>query len=158
MAGDLRDRNPADYDLLSSCPQTYHRLVPEKGINYRTRARALTLDENGDLVGFHFHPRALAPGDVPGALARDLHSANHELSELILKQENQLCFKLGAGDAAFFDNHRVMHSRKAFSDPERHLQICNVSRDGFHQLVRQTAGELGFNSEAQQYLPAGVSG
>ena len=154
----LREQNSAAYKLLASCPQAYHRVVPDKGLNHRTRARALTIDENQNLVGFRFHPRALAPTDVPGDLARQLHAANYALSELILADENQLCFKLDAGDAVFFDNHRIMHSRKAFDDPERHLQICNVSREDFHQKVRITALELGFNAEAKQYLPAGVSG
>ena len=154
----LREQNSEAYRILASCPQTYHRVVLDKGLNYRTRARALTVDENENLVGFRFHPRALAPTDVPGDQARQLHAANFALSELVLADENQLCFKLDAGDAVFFDNHRIMHSRKAFNGSERHLQICNVSREIFHQKVRMTALELGFITESRQYLPAGVSG
>jgi alpha-ketoglutarate-dependent taurine dioxygenase len=154
----LRKSKPQAFDILSRCPQTYHRIVPEKNLNYLTRARAITVDEKENLVGFRFHPRAMAPSDVSRDLARDLHAANHALSELMLNPDNQLCFELEAGDAVFFDNHRVMHSRKRFSDPNRHLQICNVSREAFHQKVRLTAMELGYRSEALQYLPAGVSG
>ncbi|MFT5503722.1 MAG: gamma-butyrobetaine dioxygenase [Gammaproteobacteria bacterium] len=154
----LRQRNSTAYRLLASCPQTYHRVIPDKGLNHRTMARALTIDENENLVGFRFHPRALAPTDVGGDLAKQLHSANFALNELVLKEENQFSFKISNGDAVFFDNHRVMHSRKAFDDPERHLQIFNLSREVFHQKVRMTAHELGFKTESQQYLPAGVSG
>ncbi|MFT7674116.1 MAG: hypothetical protein ACI845_002532, partial [Gammaproteobacteria bacterium] len=56
----LRQRNSTAYRLLASCPQTYHRVIPDKGLNHRTMARALTIDENENLVGFRFHPRALA--------------------------------------------------------------------------------------------------
>ena len=100
----------------------------------------------------------MAPIDVPGALARRLHGANHALSALMLDESNQLSFQLAAGDAVFFDNHRVMHSRTGFDDPERHLRICNVSREQFHQALRLLAHRLGFHDEAGQNLPAGVSG
>lgn len=158
IANLLKQQNPQAYQVLCTCQQTYHRIVPGEGMDFRTRARALNIDERGNLVGFRFHPRSMAPNDAPGELAKQLHSANFELSRLMLQQSNQLCFQLQAGDAVFFDNHRVMHSRKGFSDLNRHLQICNVSRDRFHQQVRMTAMQLGLIEEAHQYLPAGVSG
>ena len=154
----LQAEDPRAYEILATCPQAYHRVVPQAGLDYRTRARALSVDENGDLVGFRFHARAMAPSDVDGERAHRLHAANHRLSQLMMQPDNQLCFKLDAGDAVFFDNHRVMHSRRAFNDPERHLQICNVAREQFHQRVRLTAAERGHRDEAGQYLPAGVSG
>ena len=158
IAERLRVQNPQAFDVLCSTPQPNYRIVPDEGMDFRTRNRALNIDEKGRLVGFRFHPRSMAPIDVPGELARQLHNANFALSELMLREENQLSFQLGAGDAVFFDNHRVMHSRKGFTDRQRHLQICNVSRDRFHQKLRLTARELGYLDEARQILPAGVSG
>jgi len=158
IATRLKEHNPQAFKLLSTCPQTYHRIVPGEGMHFRTRARALNVDERGNLIGFRFHPRSMAPNDVPGDLAKRLHIANFELCELMLQEQNQLCFQLEAGDAVFFDNHRVMHSRKGFTDLNRHLQICNLSRDRFHQQVRLLAKQQGFQEEAHQYLPAGVSG
>ena len=64
----------------------------------------------------------------------------------------------GDGDTVFFDNRRVMHARRAFADPARHLRICNLSRDDFHQRPRLAAARLGFDAGARQVLPAGVSG
>lgn len=158
VATRLKQEHPEAFKLLSACPQTYHRIVPDAGMDFRTRARALNLDESGNLIGFRFHPRSMAPIDIPGELAGQLHAANSKLSNLMMLQQNQFCFQLDAGDAVFFDNHRVMHSRKGFKDLNRHLQICNVSRDQFHQQVRITARQQGFIDEANQYLPAGVSG
>jgi alpha-ketoglutarate-dependent taurine dioxygenase len=158
LATQLAEKNPAAFDVLATCPQSYHRIVPGEGMDFRTRARALNINEQGQLVGFRFHPRSMAPIDTPTNITRELHSANHALSELMMRQSNQLCFRLAAGDAVFFDNHRVMHSRKSFSVMNRHLQICNLSRDQFHQKVRLSAKALGFSDEARQYLPAGVSG
>ena len=154
----LRDRDPAAFDILSRVPQPNHRVVPGENRDLRTRARVLSIDENGALTGLRFHTRALAPIDVGGELARDLHRANHGLCKRILDPANQLCYPLEAGEAMFFDNHRVLHSRRAFTDLQRHLQICNVSREQFHQSLRLLARDLGFRDEARQFLPAGVCG
>ena len=158
IATRLREQDPDAFDVLCRVPQANHRIVPGEGLDHRTRNRALNIDENGNLVGFRFHPRSMAPIDVAGDLARQLHSANHQLSKLMFDESNQLCFQLEAGDAVFFDNHRVMHSRKAFTDPERHLQICNVSREEFHQKLRLALREQGCHDELRQKWPAGVSG
>ena len=44
-----------------------------------------------------------------------------------------------------------------FTDPERFLQICNVSREGFHQNLRLLARELGFAGEAEMILCSGAA-
>ena len=61
-----------------------------------------------------------------------------------------------AGDSVMFDNHRVLHARTEFSDGERHLQICNVGRETFHERLRLLAASLGFEDEADMVLAAGV--
>ncbi len=76
----------------------------------------------------------------------------------MLEPRLQARLKLGAGEAVVFDNHRVLHSRTGFSDSRRHLQICNVSRETFHQKLRFTANTQGFPDEANQVLPAGACG
>ena len=158
LATRLREQDPDAFDLLSRVPQAYHRIVPGEGLDHRTRNRAFNVDENGNLVGFRFHPRSMAPIDVAGDLARRLHQANAALCRLMLDKRNQLDFQLEAGDAVFFDNHRVMHARQGFADPDRHLQICNVTREGFHQKLRLTLREQGHLEELRQKWPAGVSG
>ena len=158
IAEQLRAKDPDAFDVLSRVPMANHRIVPDAGLEHRTRCRALNVDERGRLVGFRFHPRSMAPIDTPGDLAKQLHQANAELCRLMFDEGNQLEFQLEAGDAVFFDNHRVMHSRQGFSDLDRHLQICNVSRETFHQKLRLTLREQGQLDELRLRLPAGVSG
>ena len=158
VATRLREQDPDAFDVLCRVPQANHRIVPDEGLDHRTRNRALNIDERGNLVGFRFHPRSMAPMDVGSDLAKQLHNANSQLCQLMFDERNQLSFQLEAGDAVFFDNHRVMHARQAFTDPNRHLQICNVSREEFHQKLRLTLREQGFESELRQKWPAGVSG
>jgi gamma-butyrobetaine dioxygenase len=158
LANQMREHHPAEFETLTTHSYPFHRIVPDDGVYQRLRAKVITLDDDGDVAGFRYHTRTLAPLDVvPEKVAR-LHAATSKLSHLMLEPANQACFKLDAGEAVLFDNHRVMHARKAFNDPNRHLQICNISREAFHLKLRLTAYKTGHTAEADQILSAGVSG
>ncbi len=154
----LRQSEPDKFDLLAKQPQSYHRVVHGSHIDQRARAPVFTLDENGTIIGFRFHPRSAAPLDVPSDLFLSVYAANQRLCELMFDEKNQARFTLEAGDAVLFDNHRVMHARTGFSDKNRKLTICNVSREQFHEQFRLVAFKLGYVAESQQVLSTGVSG
>lgn len=154
----LRESEPRMFRLLTKQPQPYHRIVDENNLDQRARAPVFTLNEHGLIVGFRFHPRSRAPFDVPEDLFLEMYAANRKLCDMMFDKRYQAIFKLKSGDAVLFDNHRVMHSRAGFSDPDRKLRICNVSREQFHEQLRLTASRLGFIEESQQILSAGVIG
>ena len=154
----LRDADPEGFHVLATQPQTFHRIVHSAGIDQRTRAPVFVVDEYGTIVGYRFHTRTAAPLDVPTHLVEKLYAANHKLSTLMMDERNHAHFRLEAGDAVLFDNHRVMHAREGFGDPNRMLRICNVSREQFHEQLRLLAAQLGFNAQSNQILSAGVSG
>ena len=153
----LQREDPEAFELLARVRQPFHR-IHGGTIDQRTRAPVLVLDDAGELVGFRFHTRTAAPLDLPAELIERVYGANHRLSALMTAPENQVRFALAPGEAVLFDNHRVMHSRRPFDDPERFLRICNVSRDSFHQRLRLLAAKLGYPEEADQVLAAGVTG
>lgn len=154
----LRHSDPDQFELLVKQPQSYHRVVRDSNIDQRARAPVFTLDENETIVGFRFHPRSAAPMDTPRDLFLSVYAANRHLCELMFDERNQARFKLDAGDAVMFDNHRVMHARAAFDDENRKLRICSVSREQFHEQLRLLAYKLGFIDESQQILSVGVGG
>jgi DUF971 family protein len=158
LSNQMREHHPDHFETLTTIPQPYHRIVPDDGVYQRMCGQVIKVDNEGDVVGFRFHTRSAAPLDVPEGNVLQVHAANVELSRMMLQEESQACFKLESGDAVFFDNHRVMHARKAFDDPHRHMQIANVSRERFHLKLRVTAAELGHKDEANQILNAGVAG
>ncbi len=94
--------------------------------------------------------------DLPAEVVKPYYAAHRELCRLMVAEENQVSFQLQAGQSVLFDNHRVLHSRTEFSDPERFLQICNVDRESFHQRLRLLADKLGLVAEAGMVLAAGV--
>jgi len=153
----LRESDVKSFDCLVQQSQPNHRIDHASDIDQRTRAPVFTLDEYGEIMGFRFHPRSAAPFDVPADRFLDLYAANHALSKLMLNEQYQARFRLEAGDAVMFDNQRVMHARMGFSDTNRKLKICNVSRESFHEKLRLSAARLGFVEESEQILSAGVS-
>ena len=132
--------------------------VPEAGLHQQARARVLSRDESGEVTGFRFQTRAMTLFDLPADRIRPVHAANSALSALTLDERFVARFPLAAGEAVLFDNHRVMHGRYGFSDPKRHLQISNVSRERFHQRYGRTAQRLGLTHEANLRLSVGVAG
>ncbi|MEM7293635.1 MAG: TauD/TfdA family dioxygenase [Pseudomonadota bacterium] len=156
----LRSANPDSFRLLVEYPQSFNRVTHggDHPIHQCTRAPVYTVDENDNIVGFRFHTRSTGPLDVPADAFLGVYAANRTLSEMMLEAENQAVFRLEAGDAVMFDNQRVMHSRRGFSDHQRKLRICNVTGEQFHERLRMLAYRLGFAEESQQILAAGVCG
>ena len=152
----LRASDPQAFELLCRYGQSFNRVHPGS-LDQRTRQPMIVLDDRDAVVGIRFHTRAAGPLDLPADVVRPFYAAHRSFCELTFDPANQLQFQLQAGEAVLFDNHRVMHARAPFSDPERHLQICNVDREVFHERLRLLAAKLGHAEEADQVLAAGVS-
>jgi gamma-butyrobetaine dioxygenase len=126
-------------------------------MDQRNRQRMIERDDRGEVIGIRFHTRSAAPMDLPAEVVRPYYAAHREFCRLMMSAENQVSFRLQAGESVLFDNHRVLHSRTEFEDPQRFLQICNVDRESFHQRLRLQADKLGLAAEADMVLAAGVS-
>lgn len=155
VAERLRRSDQSMFDLLCRNSQVFNRIHPGE-LDQRSRSRMIERDDRGRVVGIRFHTRAAGPLDLPGDRVKPYYAAHRRFCELVSAPENQLRFRLEAGDSVMFDNHRVLHARTEFSDGERHLQICNVARETFHERLRLLAASLGFDDEADMVLSAGV--
>jgi len=71
-----------------------------------------------------------------------MYRANYELVSRLNEPKYQLRFRLEAGDAVVFDNHRVLHAREGFSG-RRHLRLFHVKREEFHNRLRLLSRKLG---------------
>ncbi|MYB34568.1 MAG: hypothetical protein F4X92_05505 [Gammaproteobacteria bacterium] len=72
-----------------------------------------------------------------------------------MTSENQIHIALQTGEAGILDNHRILHPRD-FIDPPHHIQLCNISRESFHERLRLLTIKLNLLSEARQYPRVGV--
>lgn len=155
IAHKLRAQNPESFQLLAQWNHHYVRFHPGK-LNQHAYAPIIALDDDGEVSGIRLHTRASAPLDLPEDIMEDYLIAYHRLCALMMAPENQLHLKLDAGDAIIFDNHRALHARTEFSDRQRHLQICGVPREKFHESFRLLAQQLGEEDTSNLVLRAGA--
>ena len=151
----MRENDPDAFELLCRYAQDFNRIHPGS-LDQRGRQPMIALDDRGEVAGIRFHTRAAGPLNLPTDVVEPYYLAHRRFCALLFDPANQARFQLEAGDAVLFDNHRVLHARAAFGDHQRHLQICNVARETFHERLRLLAAELGFDDEADQVLAAGV--
>jgi len=156
VAAQLRHEDEAAFELLCRYGQSFNRIHPGE-LDQRTRQAMIVRDDRDEVIGIRFHTRSAGPLDLPATRVRHYYAAHRKFCELMMSEKHQIRFQLQSGDCVAFDNHRVLHSRTAFSDPERFLQICNVDRETFHERLRLLAQKLGHEVEADQVLPAGLS-
>ena len=153
----LRADDPEAFALLARTPNVFHRVHGDQ-LDQRCYTRMFALDERQNIVGVRIHTRSSGPMDLPADLVEPFFAAYHKLSALMTAPENQARFALQAGETVLFDNQRVLHARTSFSGADRHLQICNVAREQFHQRLRLLARSMGYVDEAEQILAQGVAG
>ncbi len=155
IAESLRRNDPQAFSLLVRHDQPFVRIHGDS-LNQQARAPMICLDSEGEVCGIRIHNRSSAPIDLPPHLVEPYFAAHHGLSRLMMAPDNQVRLRLAPGEHVLFDNHRVLHARTGFADTRRHLQICNVPRETFHERLRLLAAELGFAAEARMMLPAGA--
>lgn len=155
IAERLREHNPAAFDLLCGPNHVFVR-YHEGTLDERMRGKVISLDDRGAVCGLRLHTRSSGPLDVAPDLVPTYFAAHRAIVALAMAPENQIRLRLEAGDVAVLDNHRVLHSRTAFSDHKRFLQTSSVSREDFHENLRLLAARLGFTDEAERALPSGA--
>ena len=159
LAEILRKNDPQAFEMLSQHDQLFHRIhgvERQKAVDQRTRQRMITLDDRGEVVGIRSLTRNAGPMLLPPDLIEPFYAAHQAFCCLMMSSENQIQYRLQAGETALFDNHRLMHARSDFTDAYRFMQICNVPREAFHERLRMLARELGHHDEADMILCAGA--
>ena len=155
IAEKLRLEDPVAFNLLARWNHHYVRVHPGQ-LDQRARVPVISLDDDGEVSGIRLHTRASAPLDLPESVMPGYLAAYHRLCAMMMAPENQLRLRLAAGDAVVFDNHRALHARTAFSDRQRFMQICGVTREKFHESFRLLAARLGDIESSNLVLRAGA--
>lgn len=134
----LRITHPDSYDLLTTVPLMFvAERNPEE--RFRSRARVIALDGDDQIRGIRITDRTLPALDLPIDLIEPAYRAIGRFYQLLLTAERTFECLLGPGELVVFDNHRVLHGRRAF-DPlagERWLQQLSVDREEFQNRFRQ---------------------
>lgn len=141
----LRSVDPDAFELLSARSVTFKSVSETWEIS--NRAPAVTVDEDGDIVGTRLHPALLGPVDIDPDEQPAFYRSHRALLEIALDPAMQFRFRLDAGDCVIFDNERVVHARTAFDAATgvRHLQGCYVCRDDLQSrlnVLRRAGAEF----------------
>ncbi len=140
----LRSSDPDSFELLTTVPLMFvAERNPEE--RFRSRARAIALDSDDRIRGIRITDRTLPALDLPINLIEPAYRALGRFYSLLLAPERIFERLLNPGELVVFDNHRVLHGRRAF-DPaagERWLQQLSVDREEFQNLFRQLADTEG---------------
>lgn len=132
----LKDQDPDAYDLLTT--ETADFRYKSATYDYRTRTKVIHLDQEGDVrevrLNHSIFDAQMSAGPNVDALIR----AYRKFFRILSAPENQIRFRLQAGEMMAFDNRRVLHSRTSF-DPStgaRHLQGCYVDMEDVRSCIR----------------------
>lgn len=155
LAEIMRNDHPEQFELLCNLSQTFIRRH-NGSLDQETRVPMFATDDEGEVCGVRIHTRSAGPLDLPVEQVEPYYAAHHRLTQLMMADENQLHIRLQPGYAVLFDNHRILHARTHFTDPNRFLQICSVPREQFHECLRLLLAEQGYVNEARMVLPAGA--
>jgi gamma-butyrobetaine dioxygenase len=106
-----------------------------------TRAPLIVRDRNGQVTHLRFSNQLRQPIPFDEPELAEWYRAYRLLGRIVADPANHVAFRLRAGDMLFVNNHRVLHSRKAFAiDGPRHLQDVYFSADDIVGRLDQMTG------------------
>jgi gamma-butyrobetaine dioxygenase len=130
--------DPTAIDVLARVP-VGHRQYSTSAEGF-SRNPLVVRDRDGQVIHLRFSNQLMQPllFDDPDLAA--WYSAYRKLGAIVSDPANHVAFRLNAGDMLFVNNHRVLHSRTAFTpDGPRHLQDIYFDVDDvFGNLARMT--------------------
>lgn len=153
----LRTADSDSFAFLSTTPVMY-RAERNSEERFRTWQRMIATDQYGVVRGVAVSDRTLAPMSLPEDQVEPAYRAIRAFEEQMAAADLMFERLMEPGDVAIFDNHRVLHARKAF-DPmagERHLQQVAVDREEFHNVMRLLAERCGRDDLANLDTDSGV--
>ncbi|MEY2920546.1 MAG: hypothetical protein RL261_1851 [Pseudomonadota bacterium] len=136
IAEDLRVKDPAAFELLSSYPLEFR--FHDGSCDIRTSAPPIALDGDGRITRVRFNNWLRAPMVLLEHLVEPMYAALETFWRMLRDPGYHLNLRLEPGCLITYDNNRVLHGRAGF-DPttgERHLQGCYLNLEDLQSTLR----------------------
>ena len=131
----LRDENPGHFELLSRNWINFR--FRDSGADLQSRVPFIEINDRDEVVKVRFNNRSIDTLKLPPGTLREFYPAYRHYAEILEREALQISFKLDAGELMLFDNTRILHARKAYSDSgTRHLQGAYSDLDGLYSCLR----------------------
>lgn len=137
----------------------YFRLLSTKSVEFEfktahhhlySKSPILQINQRGDLVRIQFNSRSIQPFRMCDDILPIFYKAYQYLENQLERPENQVRFKLNAGEAIIYDNERILHGRTGYQlIGERHLQGCYSDKDGLYSKIRVLQNQFHSTKKSQ---------
>lgn len=143
VARTLQAEDAGAFDLLSRLP--WRNAYWNAGMDLRAANPPIGINENGELTHVILNQYTSFPEHFDFDVIEAAYAAWRHIHEIAGRDEMQVRIKMPAGDALFFDNRRVLHTRTSFDTnvAPRRLRSCYMERDTLHSNLRTLAKKLG---------------
>lgn len=130
----LRDENHEHFKTLSQ--QWINYRFQDSDADLQSRAAMFEVNDLNQVVKVRYNNRSIDTLKLDPSQIKPFYEAYRHYAEIIERDELQISFKLAAGELMMFDNTRVLHARKAYSDGGiRHLQGAYSDLDGLYSKL-----------------------
>ena len=140
----LRETHPADFDILTKTPVSFHYINDGHHL-HREHFTIELSSHTSEISHINYSPPFQAP--LPLSTPKEFFPALARFAELLNDPKNTYEYTLKEGDAVLFDNRRVLHARTAFYEkegsekvkdgvPNRWLKGCYLEADALVDRVR----------------------
>lgn len=130
----LRDENPEHFKILSQ--QWINYRFQDSDADLQSRAAMFEVNDLNQVIKVRYNNRSIDTLKLEPSQIEPFYAAYRHYAEIIEREDLQISFKLAAGELMMFDNTRVLHARKAYSDGGvRHLQGAYSDLDGLYSKL-----------------------
>jgi gamma-butyrobetaine dioxygenase len=152
VAEELRSTHPHDFEVLASTSIPFR--FQHRGLDMRSRQRVIELDDRGVVTGVTISQHMADVFDLDQALLDDFYPAFWRFGQMLREPRFVLGFTLAAGECLIFDNHRIVHGRRAYDQRtgERHLRGCYTDRGELRSKYRTLRREMDLASTAREVV------
>jgi gamma-butyrobetaine dioxygenase len=134
-AQQLRDTDPAAFELLSTTKVLYRAEYPNARKIYQNETTIIGLDPDGRITQLVNNPTKMFFDNVPFDRAPALYRAYRAFKELMEQDGRAYHHSWHQGDMVVFDNRRIFHGRGQFDEPGLRRKL----RGGYFSLVELQA-------------------
>lgn len=140
VADDFRSLDPEGFRLLSEIEIPFY--CEHDRYDMRSRQRVIELDRKGAVSGLTISQHMADIFDLPQSLLDDYYPAFCRFGKLLQDRKYVMNFLLQAGECITFDNHRIVHGRKAYeaASGQRYLRGTYTDRAEMRSTYRALLG------------------
>lgn len=139
----LKDENAEHFNTLSQ--EFINFRFQDSDADLHSRVPMIEVNDKQEVVKVRFNNRSIDTIKLEAQKIRPFYQAYRHFAEILEREDQQIHFKLKAGELILFDNTRILHARKAYSKGgTRHLQGAYSDLDGLYSTLSVLQRELSY--------------